>query len=220
MASGPPRCARCSRTSTRSCATPASSRARSTPSSSARARAASRARGSASRSRAGWRSHSISSSPASRRWTRWPPRGWTPIRGGRSARRGVRPGPARTLPGRARARAGDRVRRERGDPLPAALERQGALVLPDEDDVHRPSARLHAALAVRFGLRRRSSRSTCARPTRRRGARVNVELRRLEQRDLDIVEEIERAPRTTPWSRSMFAAESASRARSRSARTS
>ena len=36
---------------------------------------------------------------------------------------------------------------------------------------------------------------------------MNVELRRLEQRDLDIVEEIERASHPTPWSRSMFAAE-------------
>jgi ribosomal-protein-alanine N-acetyltransferase len=36
---------------------------------------------------------------------------------------------------------------------------------------------------------------------------VNVELRRLEQRDLDTVEEIERASYPTPWSRSMFAAE-------------
>jgi [ribosomal protein S18]-alanine N-acetyltransferase len=36
---------------------------------------------------------------------------------------------------------------------------------------------------------------------------VNVELRRLEARDLDIVEEIERASYPTPWSRSMFAAE-------------
>jgi ribosomal-protein-alanine N-acetyltransferase len=36
---------------------------------------------------------------------------------------------------------------------------------------------------------------------------VNVELRRLEQRDLDMVEEIERASYPTPWSRSMFAAE-------------
>ena len=33
----------------------------------------------------------------------------------------------------------------------SALERQGALVPPDEDGVHVPSARLHAALAVRFG---------------------------------------------------------------------
>jgi len=36
---------------------------------------------------------------------------------------------------------------------------------------------------------------------------VNVELRRLEPRDLDTVEEIERASYPTPWSRSMFAAE-------------
>ena len=36
---------------------------------------------------------------------------------------------------------------------------------------------------------------------------MNVELRRLEQRDLDTVEEIERASYPTPWSRSMFAAE-------------
>jgi len=36
---------------------------------------------------------------------------------------------------------------------------------------------------------------------------VNVELRRLEQRDLGTVEEIERASYPTPWSRSMFAAE-------------
>ena len=36
---------------------------------------------------------------------------------------------------------------------------------------------------------------------------MNVELRRLEQRDLDTVDEIERASYPTPWSRSMFAAE-------------
>lgn len=36
---------------------------------------------------------------------------------------------------------------------------------------------------------------------------MNVELRRLEPRDLDTVEEIERASYPTPWSRSMFAAE-------------
>ena len=36
---------------------------------------------------------------------------------------------------------------------------------------------------------------------------MNVELRRLEQRDLGTVEEIERASYPTPWSRSMFAAE-------------
>ena len=36
---------------------------------------------------------------------------------------------------------------------------------------------------------------------------MNVELRRLEARDLATVEEIERASYPTPWSRSMFAAE-------------
>jgi ribosomal-protein-alanine N-acetyltransferase len=36
---------------------------------------------------------------------------------------------------------------------------------------------------------------------------VNVELRGLEPRDLDVVEEIERASYPSPWSRSMFAAE-------------
>jgi ribosomal-protein-alanine N-acetyltransferase len=36
---------------------------------------------------------------------------------------------------------------------------------------------------------------------------MNVELRRLETRDLDTVEIIERASYPTPWSRSMFAAE-------------
>ena len=36
---------------------------------------------------------------------------------------------------------------------------------------------------------------------------MNVELRRLDQRDLDTVEEIERTSYPTPWSRSMFAAE-------------
>jgi len=35
---------------------------------------------------------------------------------------------------------------------------------------------------------------------------VNVELRRLEANDLDVVEEIERASYPTPWSRAMFAA--------------
>jgi ribosomal-protein-alanine N-acetyltransferase len=36
---------------------------------------------------------------------------------------------------------------------------------------------------------------------------MNVELHRLESRDLDTVEEIERASYPTPWSRSMFVAE-------------
>jgi [ribosomal protein S18]-alanine N-acetyltransferase len=36
---------------------------------------------------------------------------------------------------------------------------------------------------------------------------VNVELRRLETRDLDLVEAIERESYPTPWSRSMFEAE-------------
>jgi ribosomal-protein-alanine N-acetyltransferase len=36
---------------------------------------------------------------------------------------------------------------------------------------------------------------------------VNVELRRLDARDLDVVEVIERAAYPTPWSRSMFEAE-------------
>ena len=36
---------------------------------------------------------------------------------------------------------------------------------------------------------------------------MNVELRRLEKRDLDAVDEIEKASYPTPWSRSMFAAE-------------
>ena len=36
---------------------------------------------------------------------------------------------------------------------------------------------------------------------------MNIELRRLEPRDLDTVEEIERASYPTPWSRSMFVAE-------------
>jgi ribosomal-protein-alanine N-acetyltransferase len=36
---------------------------------------------------------------------------------------------------------------------------------------------------------------------------VNVELRRIDPRDLDAVETIERASYPTPWSRSMFAAE-------------
>jgi ribosomal-protein-alanine N-acetyltransferase len=36
---------------------------------------------------------------------------------------------------------------------------------------------------------------------------VNIELRRLEQEDLDVVEEIERECYPTPWSRSMFDAE-------------
>jgi ribosomal-protein-alanine N-acetyltransferase len=36
---------------------------------------------------------------------------------------------------------------------------------------------------------------------------VNVELRKLELRDLDAIERIERASYPTPWSRSMFASE-------------
>jgi ribosomal-protein-alanine N-acetyltransferase len=36
---------------------------------------------------------------------------------------------------------------------------------------------------------------------------LNIEIRTLESRDLDAVEEIERASYPTPWSRSMFAAE-------------
>ena len=163
---GAPRCrARCSRTSTRSCATPASSRARSTPSSSARARAASRARGSASVARglaltdlpvAGV---STLDALAAARVDAYP--WWTLV-----AARFV-PGPLASSPDELEL-AGDRVRRERGDP-PAALERQGALVPPDEDDVHAergctPRSPCDSA------LRRRSSPSTCARPTRRHGA--------------------------------------------------
>ena len=48
---------------------------------------------------------------------------------------------------------------------------------------------------------------------------MNVELRRIEIHDLDAVDEIEQASYPTPWSRSMFAAELQSQARSRSGRT-
>ena len=49
---------------------------------------------------------------------------------------------------------------------------------------------------------------------------MNVEFRRLEARDLDVVEAIERESYPTPWSRSMFDAELRKPSGWRSARSS
>ena len=89
----------------------------------------------------------------------------------------------------------------------ATLERLGAVVPPDDDALHVPHARLHAALASAYGAG--GDHRADLRPRARCGgvSTVNVELRRLEARDLDVVEEIERESYPTPWSRSMFEAE-------------
>ena len=79
---------------------------------------------------------------------------------------------------------------------------------PDDDELHLPRARFHAQLARDFGpadavepLYLRVPDAERTRMTRR------VELRRLELRDLNAIEEIERSSYPTPWSRSMFASE-------------
>ena len=51
------------------------------------------------------------------------------------------------------------------------LEESGAVVPPDADERHVPRARFHAQLARDFGPVERSSRCTCACPTRSRSAR-------------------------------------------------
>ena len=89
----------------------------------------------------------------------------------------------------------------------ATLERLGAVVPPDEDDVHLPHARLHAALAADFGPVEEIEPVYVRLPDARGGDCVNVELRRLERTHLDAVEAIERESYPTPWSRSMFDAE-------------
>ena len=83
----------------------------------------------------------------------------------------------------------------------------GAVVPPDDDDLHVPHARLHAALAHEYGPVAGDRADLRPRARCRGGARVNVQLRRLETHDLDAVETIERASYPTPWSRSMFDAE-------------
>ena len=115
--------------------------------------------------------------------------------------RAVRARGARARPGSASASGDGAVRyRERA-------RGAGAEVPPDDAELTCRAPRLHAALATTFGPAERSSRSTCACPTRRRWRRMSFALRRLELGDLDAIERIERASYPTPWSRSMFACE-------------
>ena len=66
----------------------------------------------------------------------------------------------------------------------------------------------HAELATRVRLGRGDRAALPAHPRRRAEGMTNVvELRRLELRDLNEIEEIERGSYPTPWSRSMFASE-------------
>ena len=91
---------------------------------------------------------------------------------------------------------------------------------PDDDERHLPRARFHARLAGEFGpvelvepLYGRCPTPWRARDEvkRREGGvpvrRGNVDLRKLELRDLNDIERIERESYPTPWSRSMFAGE-------------
>ncbi len=117
------------------------------------------------------------------------------------------PGPAAVSP--------DDLELDPGD----ALHRLGRRALPahvGEERRGRAAGRRRAARAAREparvtrpGLRPRGGRRADLRARSRRESeeRVNVELRRLDARDLDTVEVIERASYPTPWSRSMFAAE-------------
>ena len=187
------------------------SRATSTRSSSGPARGASRARGSASRSREA--SGSALEIPARRRLDARRARAGAPRRvpgHRRAAPRGVRPRAARRRARRPRASSRDALCVGSGAVrYRATLERLGA---------RRASRRRRAARSARPASRVARARvraggcdSADLRPrARRQGhelARMNVELRRLEPRDLDTVEEIERASYPTPWSRSMFVAE-------------
>ncbi len=90
----------------------------------------------------------------------------------------------------------------------ATLEDKGAHVPADDDEIHLPHATLARGSRERVPAGRGDRAPVCPLP-RREGPepRMNLELRRLEQRDLDTVEVIERASYPTPWSRSMFAAE-------------
>ena len=88
----------------------------------------------------------------------------------------------------------------------AELEALGAVVPPDDDERHLPRARWHALLAVDFGAPD-AVEPIYVRAPGRRGEGVKIELRALDERDLDALEQIERLSYPSPWSRAMFAAE-------------
>ena len=87
------------------------------------------------------------------------------------------------------------------------LEALGAEVPPDDDERHLPRARFHAALARDFGPAEALEPIYVRVPDAEPSVARDVELRRLELRDLPAIETIERASYPTPWSRSMFAGE-------------
>ena len=97
---------------------------------------------------------------------------------------------------------GDGAVRYRG-----VLEAAGAEVPPDDSELHIPRARFHARLARELRPRRARRADLRPRPRRRQGADAMIEFRKLKLRDLNAIEEIERASYPTPWSRSMFAGE-------------
>ncbi len=104
--------------------------------------------------------------------------------------------------------AGDDGRRERGGPVSGDAGRQGG---PRPRRRRRdPSPACPLARGSRERVPAGRGGRAPVRPLPRREGpepRMNLELRRLEQRDLDTVEVIEQASYPTPWSRSMFAAE-------------
>ena len=116
-------------------------------------------------------------------------------------------GAARGRAGRPRARARDGLHRQRRGSLSRDARARWVRSSRRTTTTDPPPARSAARVArdrVRAG---RCDRAHLRPRARRRGARVNVELRGAREHDLDAVEEIERASYPTPWSRSMFAAE-------------
>ena len=96
------------------------------------------------------------------------------------AARGVRPRPARDCAGRLELEPGDDCIGSGAVRYRATFEDRGAVVPPDEDAIHVPRARLHAALAGDFGPAEAVDAALCP-SSGREGAELgmNVELRRL-----------------------------------------
>ena len=166
-----------------------------------------RARGSASRSRRVSGSRSSCRSPASRPCRRLRVRRKASTRSSTLAAARSSPGPRVLAPADLELEPGTTVVGSGAVRYRATLEDKGAHVPADDDEIHHPT---RACMRLsRASSSRRGGRAPVRPLTRCEGPEpgVNLELRRLEQRDLDTVEVIERASYPTPWSRSMFAAE-------------
>ena len=117
-------------------------------------------------------------------------------------------GPRAVAPDDLELDPGTGVHRQRRDSLPrdargkgrARSTRRRPRAHPARAPPRRARARLRAGGVRAAHLRARSRREG-------EDASLSLELRRLDSRDLDIVEVIERASYPTPWSRAMFAAE-------------